>query len=42
MTYEPKPIDTTKVILSNEVLELTELLAENTHDMWARQRMAEV
>lgn len=39
--YTPKPIDTSKVTLSREVLELTEVLAENTHDHWASKRMAE-
>lgn len=39
MTYRPKPIDTSKVTLSEEILELTEQLAEHTHDIWAQQRM---
>ena len=39
--YEPRPIDTSNVELSGELLELTERLAENTHDHWARRRMAE-
>ena len=41
MTYNPRPIDTTKIVLSDEILELTELLAENTHNMWAAQRLAQ-
>ena len=41
MTYTPKPIDTTRVKLPDELLKLTELLAENSHDNWAKQRMAE-
>lgn len=41
MTYDPRPIDTTRVELSTEIRELTEKLAENAHDNWARQRMAE-
>lgn len=41
MSYHPKPIDTSKITLSEEILKLTELLAENAHDIWARQRMAE-
>jgi RyR domain-containing protein len=40
-TYEPRPIDTSKVELSDELLQLTEQLAENAHDHWARRRMAE-
>ena len=39
--YKPKPIDTPHVELSDDLLELTELLAENAHDIWAKQRMAE-
>ena len=39
--YKPKPIDTSHVQLSDDLLELTELLAENAHDNWAQQRMAE-
>jgi len=39
MLYEPVPIDTTRVVLPDEILELTELLAKNAHDIWARQRL---
>lgn len=41
MNYEPKPIDTTGIQLSREILELTELLARNNHDIWAQKRLAE-
>ncbi|MGE5403541.1 MAG: RyR domain-containing protein [Candidatus Saccharibacteria bacterium] len=41
MTYKPNPIDTSSVVLTDEVLKLTELLAKNTHEMWARQRIAD-
>jgi len=41
MAYKPMPIDTSKVKLPDELLKLTELLAENSHDNWARQRIAE-
>lgn len=41
MTYIPKPIDASGIELSPEVLELTERLAENAHDIWARQRLAD-
>jgi RyR domain len=40
-TYEPRPIDTSKVKLSAELQELTEQLAENAHDNWARRRLSE-
>jgi ryanodine receptor 2 len=39
MTYEPKPIDTSSVTLPADLLELTERLAENSHDHWAIQRL---
>ena len=39
MLYQPTPIDTSKAELSPELLQLTEMLAKNTHDIWARQRM---
>lgn len=41
MTYVPTPIDTTHVVLSQELLNLSELLAKNTHDVWALQRQAQ-
>lgn len=37
--YEPKPIDTSDVQLSSELLELTEKIAENVHDVWAAGRI---
>lgn len=39
--YDPTPIITSDVELSEEVLELTEKLAENVHDVWAAGRIAE-
>ena len=41
MSYRPKPIETAMVTLPRELTDLTELLAESTHDHWALQRMAE-
>lgn len=41
MTYHPKPIDTSAVTLSDDLLALTERLAEHAHDVWAARRMAE-
>ena len=41
MPYEPRPIDTASVTLPHELVELTERLAENNHDVWAKQRMAD-
>ena len=39
--YKPKPIDTSGVELTDEILQLTELLARNAHDVWAAARLAE-
>ena len=41
MHYDPKPFDTSHVKLAPQILELTELLARNAHDAWARQRFEE-
>ena len=41
LEYQPAPIDTSGVTLTGDVLELTELLAKNAHDIWAQQRLAE-
>lgn len=41
MVYVPKPVDTSDVVLNKELLELTELIAKNVHDVWALQRMKE-
>ena len=37
--YTPKPIDTSTIQLSDDLLKLTEKLAENAHDNWAKLRM---
>ena len=37
--YTPKPIKTDDVVLSEDLLELTEKLAENTHEVWAEGRV---
>lgn len=39
--YQPKPIDTKKVVLPKEISAIGELIAKNTHDTWAAQRMAD-
>lgn len=39
--YEPKPMDTSDVILPEELLALTEKIAENVHDVWAIGRISE-
>ena len=37
--YTPKPIDTKDVVLNSEILELCELLAKNTHEVWSQSRI---
>lgn len=39
--HKPKPIDSAGVELEDEILQLTELLARNAHDVWAVARMKE-
>lgn len=39
--YEPKPINTSDVILPESLLELTEKIAENVHNVWAKGRIDE-
>jgi ryanodine receptor 2 len=39
--YEPKPIDTSDVTLDDDIIKLGELLAENTHEVWAEQRIGD-
>lgn len=41
MPYQPKPLDTSSVDLPDDLQALTECLAENTHDIWAQQRLAQ-
>lgn len=41
MNYIPKPIDTSLVSLESELLQLAERLAENTHDVWAKERFSQ-
>lgn len=39
--YTPNPISTDHIELPNSLIQLTELLAKNTHDTWAEKRMKE-
>jgi RyR domain len=41
VTYEPRPIKTSHIELSQEIVELTERLSEHAHDIWAKQRLAD-
>ena len=39
--YNPTPEDTSNITLSDDILELAEKLAKNTHDVWAISRINE-
>jgi hypothetical protein len=39
MNYTPRPIDTTHITLPASLHDLVERLAENTHELWAQQRI---
>lgn len=39
MNYTPNPVDTSDVQLSDDLLELSEKLSENTHEVWAAGRI---
>jgi hypothetical protein len=41
MSYHPQPVDTASIELSLDILELTEMLAKNAHEVWAKERMAQ-
>jgi hypothetical protein len=41
MSYKPAPIDVSGIELSSDLIGLTEELARNTHEIWARERMAQ-
>lgn len=38
-TYKPHPVDTSEVSLPDELIKLTDKLAENTHEVWATGRL---
>lgn len=39
--YNPRPIDTSDIKVGDEILKLSEKLAENTHNVWAQGRINE-
>lgn len=41
MTYKPEPIDTSRAELSPDILQLTEQLSRNAHEVWAQERIAQ-
>ena len=41
MAYNPEPIDSSRIELSRDILQLSERLAKNAHDVWAGLRLSE-
>ena len=41
LTYDPHPMDLSDVELDEDLLELTEIIAENTHEVWGLARKEE-
>ena len=41
MNYKPKPIDISGVKLPDDLQKLKELLAKNTHEVWAKTKIDE-
>ena len=37
--YQPNPIDTSDIVLTPELLALTEEIAEQVHELWSRGRV---
>ncbi len=37
--YKPQPIDTSEVQLDESLMELCELISENTHEVWSAGRI---
>lgn len=39
--YKPKPVDTSDIILSEDILNLAEIIAKNVHEVWSTERIKE-
>lgn len=39
--YTPSPLDTTNVVLPQELMNLAEEIAKNVHEVWSKNRMSE-
>lgn len=37
--YKPNPIDTSDVVLTDEIIDIIEILSRNTHEVWAEQKL---
>lgn len=40
-TYTPHPLDTSNIVLPEEITALVELLAANNHEIWASERVSQ-
>lgn len=40
-SYTPQPVDTSDVILPEELNELVELISKNVHEVWAQSRLGQ-
>jgi hypothetical protein len=38
-SYIPKPIDTSDVTLTDDIMKLSELISKNTHEVWSANRI---
>lgn len=41
MEYIPKPFDTKEIHVQEDILALSELLAKNSHEVWAKERISQ-
>ena len=39
--YKPAPIDTSTIVLPDELITLSEVIAKNVHEVWASERIKE-
>lgn len=39
--YIPQPVDVSDVVLNEEIMALSEMLAENCHEVWSAGRLAQ-
>jgi len=39
--YKPAPIDTSTIVLPDELIALSEVIAKNVHEVWASERIKE-
>ena len=37
--YTPKPVDTSEIVLTDDIMELCEKLSRNTHEVWSANRI---